>query len=239
MHRNQGHYIQAWRKIKVGKDIPLGTRHLVIALLLFSALTACAGPHLESLAGSGQPEITLAQDGVRLTIRPNAWSAFPPDLSRYFTPLAVRIENTRQDEMRVRLEDFALLDEGRTQYRAVPPAEVAHAIGDRWAAAAPDPMLALGPWPWDPWGYHPSWRHAYWRGDFGPYLPYWYGSRGGQDILTLALREGPILPGASVEGFVYSQLATSRGSQLTFSWTLRTATGTPLTPLATQLRIVR
>jgi hypothetical protein len=212
----------------------------VLGLLLIGALAGCAGPRLESVAGPGLPEIALAQDGIRLVIRPNAWSGFPGDLSRSLTPIAVRIENTRADEAQVRLEDFALLDEGRNQYRALPPAEVARTMADRWAAA-PDPMLALGPWhPWGQplWGSpYWGWGSPYWPGD--PYGPYWYSARAGQDIATLGLREGRILPGASVEGFLYFQLATSRGSTVTFSWTPHTAAGAALAPFTTQFRIVR
>ena len=55
----------------------------------------------------------------------------------------------------------------------------------------------------------------------------------------LGLREGAILPGASIQGFLYLQLATAHGEHLTLFWTVRGPDGNPLTTLSTQFRIVR
>jgi hypothetical protein len=53
------------------------------------------------------------------------------------------------------------------------------------------------------------------------------------------MREGRLLPGASIQGFLYFQQATARGNLLTVSWTPRLAGGTVLETLAAQFRIVR
>jgi len=224
-------YIQACRKSKRGRGaVSCGLAAAVGALLL-----ACAGPRLQTLAGPTQPEITLAQDGVQLTLRPGDWSAIPNEISDYATPVRVRIENTRADEVSVRWEDFALLDEARTQYRALPPAEVAQIIWSRWAAAP----VVVPTWPAYSWGRQywgaPSWG-PYWPEDFGAYR---YASWAAQDVLMQGLREGRILPAASIEGYLYFQRATAKGSLLTFTWTPRLAAGAPLSTLATELRIVR
>ena len=58
-------------------------------------------------------------------------------------------------------------------------------------------------------------------------------------MLTLALREGRLLAGASVEGFLFLQHATGRGAFLTVSWTPRPANGGPFTALSARFRIVR
>ena len=224
-------YIQACRKSKLGRGaVSCGLAAAVGALLL-----ACAGPRLHTLAGPTQPENMLAQDGVQLTLRPGDWSAIPNELSDYATPVRVRIENTRADEVSVRWEDFALPDEARTQYRTLPPAEVAQIIGSRWAAA---PVVAPM-WPAHYWGRPywsaPSWG-PYWSEDFGAYR---YASWAAQDVLMQGLREGRILPAASIEGYLYFQRATAIGSLLTFTWTSRLAAGAPLSTLATEIRTDR
>jgi len=53
------------------------------------------------------------------------------------------------------------------------------------------------------------------------------------------LREGRLLAGASVEGFVFLQRATARGAFLTVFWTPRLASGEALPTLSTRFRIVR
>ena len=212
-------------------------------LVMVSYLAGCAGPRLEPMTGPSTSEIVVAGDGVRLTILPSAWPGFPADLSTYFTPLALRIENQRSDEVQVRYEDFVALDNDRIQYRAVPPTEVARVMtGSNWhdlrPGKSPSSLVAGGPWPWYPYRdpfFYPYYPYGY----YGPYYPYGWPPRTAQDIFTLALHEGRILPGATIQGFLYLQLATSRGASLTLSWTARRPDGNPLATLTTQLRIVR
>ena len=218
-----------------------------VLLLGLSLLCACAvGPRLEPVAGPTQPGVTLAEGGVRLTLLANTWSAYPSDLPRYYIPLEVQIENLLVEEVQVRYEDFLALDDANHQYRAVPPGEVARAMSGGLrpsgpGLAGPSPMLVAGPW----YPYRPrSWGPYY-----GPYGPWWYSDPysypygwprpAGQNVLTLALRDGRLLPGASIQGFLYLQRATTQAHLLTVSWTPRLAGGTPLATLTAQFRIVR
>jgi hypothetical protein len=248
-------YIRALRKIKspqfARRTETASTRsrrgyRIVTAILAMGFLAGCAGPRLEPMEGPSASETTLAEAGIRLTIYPNAWSGFPADLSRYFTPLAVRIENQRSEEIQVRYEDFIALDGDRIQYRALPPTEVARVLTGSHRhqpqpGQAPPFLLAGGPWPWYPYQdpffypYYPYYPYGY----LNPYYPYAWPPRTGADILTLALREGRILPRASIQGFLYLQLATARGNSLALSWTARSSDGIPLTTLNAQFRIVR
>jgi hypothetical protein len=198
------------------------------------------------VAAPSEPSIALADAGIRLTVFPNTWSAYPLELPRYYTPVEVTIENTRADDVQIRYEDFAVLDDENRQYRAVPPAEVARAIFGGFAPSGPDrrprPVLLVGPWyPYRPWYWGPYYGPSYgpwWYSD--PYsYPYAWPRPIAQDVLTLGLREGQLLPGANVQGFVYFQQATARGSVLTVSWTPRLAAGTPLPTLSAQFRILR
>ncbi|MFB3820254.1 MAG: hypothetical protein ACE147_21565 [Candidatus Methylomirabilales bacterium] len=220
---------------------------LLTALLL---LPACAGPRLQAIGEPPPPAVVLSEGGISLTLLPNTWKAYPSSLPRHYTPLEVRIENARSDEILVRYGDVLVVDEAGNQYRAVAPAEVAAALFGALPPASPAPAalaearMYASSWPWWPYrGY--GWRHPF----YGPYYPwadpwwdYPYYPRPRPtpyDVLSLGLREGRVLPGAKVEGFLYLQHATARGNLLTLTWTPVTADSRPLPPLRAQFRVVR
>ncbi len=244
-------YIQSPRKIKAsgtacfrraGQQATSPVWQIAAAAIVAMALlSGCAGPRLEPVAGPLASETPGRETGIHLTILSASWPGYPPDLSRYFTPIGIRIENQRTQDVQVRYEDFVALDDDRNQFRPVLPSEVARALTgtrrfEREPGNAPQGLLAGGPWyPYrDPFfpPYSPYWL-------YGPYYPYGWPQRTAQDILTLALREGSILPGASIQGFLYLQLATSRGNSLVLSWTPRDADGKPLEALSATFRIIR
>jgi len=224
---------------------------LLIAIL---ALTACAGPRLETSGGPSETSVTLTDAGIHLTILPKAWRGYPSHLDRYYTPVELRIQNDRNDEIPVRFADFLAVDDARNQYRVVSPSEVVRALFgahgpsadayrrvERWMRAKPSLLAWPGPW----WPY-PSWPYRYWHPFYGSYYPdpfypdpFWLARPTGYDILTLALREGRVVPGARVQGFLYFQQATRQGSFLTLTWTPTSAEGKPLTTLSSQFRIIR
>jgi hypothetical protein len=213
-----------------------------VVLAGLSLLGGCASaPRLESVTAPSLPSVTLTEEDIRFTLLPNTWSAYPGDLWRYYTPVEVRIENTRREELAIRYEDFVALDDAQQQYRAVPPAEVARAMFGASSPPSPRPVLLAGP------GY-PYWPR-YWGPYYGPYGPWWYPDPypypytwprpSAQDVLTLGLREGRLLPGANVQGFLYVQQATARGTSLTLTWTPRLASGAPIATFFAPFRIIR
>ena len=225
---------------------------LLIAIL---ALTACAGPRLETSGGPSEKSVTLTDAGIQLTILPNAWTGYPSDLGHYYTPVELRIQNDRNDEIQVRFGDFLAVDEAHNQYRVVPPSEVVRALLGaqgppedpygrvaRWMRA----RSSLLAWPGTCWPY-PSWPRRFWHpfsepyypDPFSPDYPYRLARSTGYDILTLALREGRVLPGTRVQGFLYFQQATRQGSFLTLTWTPTSAEGKALTTFTSQFRIIR
>jgi hypothetical protein len=245
--------------MKPHQNTPSLTLRILWCAALLAALTGCAGPRLEFASAPSAPSVTLAEAGVRLVILPNTWRGTPTDLGKYYTPVEVRIENDRSDEIQVRYGDFLAVDEAQNQYRAVAPSEVARALfgggpplpaprvaAAAWTGGRARARTAGGPWwPYPYWPYRP-WRPFYpyyypYYPDpfFYPYYPYGWPPATGYDLLTLGLREGRILPGARVQGFLYLQLATQTGNLLTLSWTPVTADGTPLATLSTEFRIVR
>ena len=228
----------------------------LVAFTGTSLLAGCAAPRLEVTAAPSQPSVTLTDAGIHLTILPNTWRGYPSDLGRSYTPVEVRIENDRTDEIQVRYGDFLAVDEARNQYRAVPPTEVARALyGGRWWHR--DPKWASARWPsatarllafHDPWWPYPYWPYRPWPPFSSPYSPYPFADPDypyrwprapAYDILTLGLREGRVLPGARVEGFLYLQQATQKGNLLTLSWMPVGTGGKPLATLSSQFRIVR
>jgi hypothetical protein len=231
---------------------------LACSLLLAAGLAACAGPRLEVATAPSEASVTLADADVRLTILPNTWRGYPGDLDRYYTPVELRIENDRSDEIQVRFADFLAVDEAQNQYRAVAPTEVARALSGGWhpawapqgaaagwAAAGPPLLARRGPWwPYPFWPHRPWWPHYYPYPYYpypyyDPYYPYFPARGSGYDILTLGLREGRILPGARVEGFLYLQLATRKANLLTLSWSPVAADGKRLATLSAQFRVLR
>ncbi len=220
----------------------LGRRLAMAALLPALLLSACAGPRLEVAAAPAEPSVTLSEAEVRLTILPHAWHGYPSDLTRYYTPVQVLIENDRPDEIQVRYQDFVALDDARNQYRAVGPAEVAQALYGSRGLLEPR-LYALS----DPWWYPLPYGRPYDFPFYSPFYPYpyfpdypygFYRSRA-YDILTLGLREGPVLPGARVSGFVYFQLATQTAQALSLTWTPLDASGKPLATFRAEFRVVR
>jgi hypothetical protein len=215
---------------------------------------------LEIATTPPEPSVTLSDAGIHLTILPNTWSGYPRDLGRHYTPVEVRIVNDRAEEILIRYGDFLAVDELGNQYGAVPPGEVAQALfgarrprdeleGRPDGAVAPHPPLLAwsGPWwpyrygpygPWSPYSAYPYYGPFY-SDPFYYHDPYWPSRSVGYDILTLGLREGRVLPGARVQGFLYFQQATRIGSLLTLTWTPASAEGKALGTLSTQLRIVR
>jgi hypothetical protein len=103
--------------------------------------------------------------------------------------------------------------------------------------------MVAGPWyPYWPryWGpYYGPYGSGWYSDPYYSYYPYGWPQLTTQNLLILAMREGRLLPGASIQGFLYFQQATARGTLLTVSWTPRLAGGTVLETLAAQFRIVR
>jgi hypothetical protein len=243
----QQNYIRPPRKIKVRSVTHVlrsAWRIAPVVLAAVNLLGGCAsGPRLESVAAPSDPWVPLVDAGIRVSVVPNTWSAYPVDLWRYYTPVEVRIENTRSEDLPIRYEDFVALDDGQQQYRAVPPGEVARALFGASSPAPPTygghPVLLAGRWyPYSRW---------YW-GPYSPYGPWWYYDpyyypyawpRSGSDVLALGLREGRLLPGANVQGFLYLQQATARGTSLTLTWTPRYVSGEPMATFSAPFRIIR
>jgi hypothetical protein len=243
--KNQG-LRQRLRRIAPGPALARGAGWVAVAVLL----GACAaGPQLRVAGEPAERSLTLTQDEVRLTLVPDAWNAYPGSLTEHYRPILARIENGRQADVLIRLSDFTATDQAGNQYRTVPPTEVAHALfGAGWGAASDlalsEARLYASSWPW--WryrarGYHysPFWGPYYpWIDPWWDY-PYTRPRPTPYDILNLGLREGRVLPGARVEGFLYLQQVRPQATLVTLLWTPVLAGGQPLTAMRAQFQVVR
>lgn len=213
-----------------------------LASLLATSLAACSTPHLVPLAPGGQapPEGAVVRAaGLALTALPAAWAGIPGDLPRSVTPLPLIVANEGEAPTSVRFEDFLLLDGGNREYRALTPLEVVTSL---YGSAEPPPAVVPA--------FHRSGQPFFFHGffadpffhPFAPYYPYYapapYGWPPGRDILRLALREGRVLPGHRVEGFLFFQHAAGGAGPFTLSWTPREpATGRLLATLSLLLAL--
>ncbi|HEU5394457.1 MAG TPA: hypothetical protein VFV36_06590, partial [Candidatus Methylomirabilis sp.] len=187
-------------------------------------------------AGEAPPEgASVRAAGMVLRALPAAWPGSPADLARSVTPLLLALANEGAAPILVRFEDFLLLDGGSRQYRVLSPLEVVTILyGSPPARAGILPAFHLQR--------HPFLFHGFFADPFPyPYDPWYYGPvpyawPPGRDILRLALREGRVLAGHRVEGFLFFQHATAAAGPFTLSWTPREPeTGRALTTLSLPL----
>lgn len=111
-----------------------------LLFVLACVLSGC-GPEFAVIPNGGAPEVTArAPFGVTLTAFANQWEGDPYDLADYVTPIAVEIQNSSNDPIRICYADFALRDEKGTRYQAVNPF-VPAALGSLEEPAGEKPVL--------------------------------------------------------------------------------------------------
>ncbi|MGH7360927.1 MAG: hypothetical protein ACREJI_04870 [Candidatus Methylomirabilales bacterium] len=203
----------------------LSLSSLLLSALLAAGLTACATPRLVPLAPAGdgpQEGAAVRAAGVALRALPADWPGYPGDLARSVTPLLLALTNEGQAPVPVRFEDFLLLDSGNREYRVLSPLEVVTVLyGSALSLSDILPAVHLHR--------HPLIFHGFLSDPFlYPYYPYYphyapapYAWPPGRDILRLALREGRVLPGHRVEGFLFFQHATAGTGPFTLFWVPR------------------
>lgn len=97
--------------------------------LLATSLSACAAQRGLAPAPGATPvpdevfAATAASHGIQLTAETEAWTGEPPTFNR-LTPVLVTITNESDEPLRIRYEDFALVDERGAEYAALPPFDI-------------------------------------------------------------------------------------------------------------------
>jgi len=200
-------------------------RRLVALALVVLSLAACTRTRVVPVAAPGvqldpaDRSAAAAADGVQVVVRPSAWRGSPAYLPGYVTPFHFQIANATPLPLRYDFADLKLFDEGRFQYTALPPADVARILRAVGAAepAGPPRVAAVGSaplhWRRGPyaWGYWDPW---WW----GPPLPYGWPPPRYDDVLTQALPVGTLDPGARTQGFVYFPRLRPEARRLTLEF---------------------
>jgi len=199
---------------------PLG-RIAAAGLALF--LTGCAAH-----AGSaGAPAASASVGGVEVGATANAWRGWPTELPRLVTPVHVRLANRGAVPVRVDPRTFALaLPDGRlaamlpADVRGMTPEPPPATLAQAGAALGPTRERSGGGWALNETALDPRVDSSQepartWE------LP-------SADMLHLALADGVLAPGGEVSGFVYFERAPRQAREITLTWPVVDATGTPL-----------
>ncbi|MFO7654593.1 MAG: hypothetical protein R6X25_12350 [Candidatus Krumholzibacteriia bacterium] len=192
---------------------------LAVLIGLVAAAGGCAGraelepaPSAETMAGGAGAVDRVA--GIHVSAVPAEWPG-PVDIAEEVTPLRLRIENDGSAPLLVRYENFALIAPGGERSSALPPFEVegeaARDLGAAPATPVADPAFVYDRFAVAPYyrGYYPGFSVAadpFYHDPlyFGLYRDYWVDiALPTERMLQLALPEGRLEPGGSLDGWVY------------------------------------
>lgn len=180
---------------------------LPVLLLAGCATTLVPAPGSLALPGPGRGGIARV-DGVQVMARVDAWNGRPLNLAVAVTPVLVVIDNAGTVPLRVRHEDFAMASPDGRIFAARPPFAVTGVVYDPVPAGYAVPRISLG------FGYG-HWIGPGWRAGFGHpfYDPFYYDDYyypmyvairlPTPDMVSLALPEAVVEPGARASGYVY------------------------------------
>ena len=151
--------------------------------------------------------ITEIRNGLEISARVQELSVGSYGISENITSFYLVIVNRRDQEAVVPLKALYLLDDQGTQLRPILPENVLATL-DRQS----DYLI---PYPYVGYYYLEDSRKAVAIDSMGSSLPY-YASNYPQELLTEALPDSPVLPGARIAGMVYFpvDLATKKSVEL-------------------------
>ncbi len=181
---------------------------MVLALVLVGCgVKVVPRPTATALLNVADNSLTEEKAGVSLSARVEDLEVATYRLNNNLTSFHVTVANGTEDELNLSSASFVLVDEQGFQYRAVPPGQVQDLISRD--------SLYLIPYPYVGYYYlEDRERYAFFN-TFNSALPY-FAENYPQDLLTRALPEQAILPGAKIAGLVYFlvDLPTKKDVQL-------------------------
>ncbi len=192
---------------------PRGVKRRTLALLWGLAaavgLAACTGPQLrpESAAGGA---IVLAAHDLQVSVEAGAWRSRPRWLTNYVLPFRIQVRNAGAAPVRVLRADFFLLDDVNRQSLPLPPAEVIIMLDGRSSGVGLYPSVGVA-------GSTAGGTSV----GAGLGISLGNSSAWSEDILSAALPEGPVQPGAEINGFLYFPLPASPSQRLRVVFLLR------------------
>ena len=211
------------RKTDIFSKIILSILICIIVCVILAL--GCASRSLVPISESGiaYPELLWASKtlgDVTVTVNTSPWQGSPYYLGRYITPIFVEIQNNGSRPLSISHNDFALIDQNRTQYNPLAPqtvAETLKTVSENYLAYGPYyPTVSIGlgfgyfsggpfygGWPY----YGPFYSPFYFYGGypFGSYPPVYYYPQSVGDVYTKALFPGQVNPNAKVQGYIYFQ----------------------------------
>lgn len=193
-------------------------------LVMFAAAGCAAAPELVPGAGArvvpegpGQGAMDVVQN-VEVIARSDAWSGFPERLDQV-TPILVTIDNQSDVPVRIRYNEFALVDpQSGERYAAIPPFDIegtesepidftdftGFRIAPYYARYYPGLLPYDGLFPFD-------------RIYYDSYYPAWVDVElPTGDMVQKALPEGVLEPGGRISGFVYFENVDDDARQVEF-----------------------
>lgn len=154
--------------------------------------------------------ITRSWEDLTISARPLEWNQIPGGMRRDFTIFEVTVENYGDKELRIELEQFALIDSRQMQRSPLLPSEVDRSLG---RYAYPSQRISFG------FGVSHGYRRSPYQGyRFGQSFHYSDGFPvyvEGQQTFLRAFQGGSILPKAQKQGWLYfSRVDDYDGNQL-------------------------
>ena len=199
-------------------------RRLLVLLGAAIGSAACASepelvpaPAAAEVPGPGHGAAAI-REGVRIEARADAWSGNPEALEEEVTPLLVTVRNNGSVPLRLRFDAFELVGQDGRTYAAIPPLRVDGSVVelqqpypyfvDRFEVAPYLSPFYPGVSPVDgPFDYDPAYYDRYYPDLARVQLPT-------ADMMRRALPEGVVMPGGSVQGFVYFQDVTDAAERV-------------------------
>ena len=192
-------------------------RLLLLASALLAAGCSAPGTQLDPAPAANTVSAETAVDrvnGVRMTAETGAWGGLAR-VKTEVTPIRVTIENGSRVPLRLRYDEFALVNPQGRRYAALPPYGVEGSVEDPTLVDAYSPVTSPG-FTYSGFSVAPYYRSVYpsvtpYAGSFG-YDPLYYDryytayreiALPTEEMVREALPEGVIDPGGRVSGFLY------------------------------------
>lgn len=211
------------------------TSTLICIILCTILALGCASRTLVPVLDNGNayPGLLWASKtlgDVAVVVNSSPWQGSPDYLERYITPIYVEIQNNGPSSLNFRYDDFALIDQNRTQYNPLTPqivADILKTVSEGNFLYGPNyPTLSIGlgfgyfsggpfygGWPY----YGPYYSPFYIYRDYplGYYPPAYYSSPAVGNVYTKALIPGQVNPNAKLQGYIYFQKLPKEVTQAT------------------------
>lgn len=170
-------------------------RRMALGMAVMLTFAGCGGgTTLQPVAGPGVPPSVQDLGSLRVSVTAGAWQFRPRSLTEHVLPFLVAIRNLGPQPVPISRGDFLLLDDANRQYLSLAPTEALALVGSSSSGVAVAPSIGVGG--------STGGGGTIFGGGLGISLG-GYGGVDARDVIPRALPEGPVQPGAEVQGFLY------------------------------------